>query len=378
MTDTVFNVTRIGSSLAVMPVTPAKSAQWQLHQELRGQVISQSAKGGTLVRIDSGLYNSPANAALPAGSTLTFKVMALDPQPRLMIVDTPASAKNGEGLPATVVSEQLLKQSRRSQETGIHNLLRLAQQSGGGEQQRLPADTTALLAQLKKTLLKPAELGNAGKLKQALLLSGLFLEAELASEKAADGNVRMDLKALLLRLLGSLPSQENQARHRTLQNLLGQSGLSQYQLASAELPDLPRRLRFASEDALQKIQANQHKSLNESNESLQRFAIDLPLNSQQPPQALHLQIERDGSRKNSKNSDQPAWNARFNIDLPTAGQLSAHIALDGESLSIELSCSNPEAADALALNQHWLRQRLAEGSLELQHFSSQALEPNPV
>ena len=135
----------------------------------------------------------------------------------------------------------------------MHSLLRLVQQSGNSDRQRLPVETTALLEQLQKSLLKPTELANASKLKQALLQSGVFLEASLAADDATQEAGRTDLKALLMRLLGSLPAEGNQARHRTLQNLLGQSGLAQYQLNGAELPDLQKQLRFATEDALQKI-----------------------------------------------------------------------------------------------------------------------------
>lgn len=351
-----------------------RNLTWKTGQELVAQVVGKPKTGeGSLLRINGHVYQANSQSPLPQGSALIVKVLSLTPLLELEVIENLRSPQNAGSQPSTVVSGQLLEQARRLRQNNLTNLVQLPYQKNTPELQALPGDSMILLSKLKRSLIRPGDLGRLERLKAALDNSGLFLESKLqaASHSDADGDAWFgsDLKALLLRLVNSLGGGGG-LRYQSAANGTEPYGVSLYRELYHQPTGLKKKVIGHAEEILQKIVSNQYRSVDETDEHWQRWVIELPLYNNEHPDSIPLIIHGEREPDEKTVNAERRWGAEFSLRLNNAGTVKTRINLVGPIIRIELSSDNPELAQRLNNSQDRLRHRLHNGGLELTYFKS--------
>lgn len=204
----------------------------------------------------------------------------------------------------------------------------------------------------------------AGRLRQSLDRSGLFLEARLARGE----NPGRDLKANLLRLLTLLPPA---------------SGRPETQPATAnktqqEAPSLPAmtvrllgELLTQAEAGMARVLVNQLASLPSTDSNQQVWAFDLPIRQPHGSDSFTLRITRDdpdsadgGSRAEAR------WSVDIHFDLPGLGPVSSRITLRGDEVSSHFAAERPDTVRRLRLAMPDLEHAFTRAGLKVANLSA--------
>lgn len=355
-----------------------RNLSWKVNQELMAQVVGKSKDGeGSLLRINGNLYHASSKTPLQQGSALIVKVLSLTPQLELEVIENLRAPNNAASQPSTVVSGQLLEQARRLRKNNLTNLVQLPYQKSTPELQALPGDSMILLNKLKRSLMRPDDLGRLQRLRAALDNSGLFLESKLqaASQGDVDGDswFGSDLKALLLRLVNSLGGGGGLSAQVRTANGTEPYGVSLYRELYHQPTGLKKNVISHAEEILQKIVSNQYRSVDETDENWQRWVIELPLYNNQQPDSIPLIIHGERQDPKTVQGDR-RWGAEFSMQLQHGGTVKTRINLSGTSLRIELRSNDESLAQRLSLGQDRLRRKLANGGLDLGYFRSNSAQ----
>ena len=219
--------------------------------------------------------------------------------------------------------------------------------------------------------LEPSGLDGA-KLQQAVLRSGVFLEAGLARGTAP---VAGDMKGSLLTL------------RQTLVNWLGpQAPISQAAIVPPPLPGSQPRARQATagmanpptapeeagkvlldrtEATLARVRLHQSAGLPDPvGRARADISLDLPVLIGNYQTLLHLQVNRDG-QSTAEHAEERGWQMRFAINMPELGEVGAQVSLRGGATGVMLWASEPETAEALQGELSDLKLALGEAGLKL-------------
>lgn len=346
-----------------------RNLSWQVNQEMHALVTGQAKDGGSLLRINGQLYHASSKNRLEQGSSMIVKVVSLTPQLELEIVEQLRAPNASQQNPSTVVSGQLLEQAQRLKQSTLNRLVQTPYQKSQSELQALPGDSMILLNKLKRSLLKPDDLGRLERLKAALDNSGVFLESKLHSAGSEDGEewFSNDLKALLLRLVNSLGGGGG-LRYKQAAGM-EPYGLSLYRELYHQPTGLKKQVIKQAEEVLQKLVDNQYRSIDETDENWQRWVFELPLYNSKEPQAIPLIIH--GERDDHEEAlPERRWGAEFSLNLDNCGRVRARIRMLGQSVRIELQAEDEYVAQQLHLGQDRLARKLGSGGLSLDNFNS--------
>ena len=213
---------------------------------------------------------------------------------------------------------------------------------------------------------------DGAKLQQAVLRSGVFLEAGLARGNAP---VAGDMKGSLLAL------------RQTLVNWLGQQApIGQAAIVPPPLPGSQPRARQASagfanppiapeeagkvlldrtEATLARVRLHQSAALPDpAGKARPDISLDLPVLIGNYQTLLHLQVNRDG-HNGAETVEQRGWQMRFAINMPELGEVGAQVSLRGGATGVMLWASEPDTADALQGELAELKLALGEAGLKL-------------
>lgn len=213
---------------------------------------------------------------------------------------------------------------------------------------------------------------DGAKLQQAVLRSGVFLEAGLAR---GTGPVAGDMKGSLLAL------------RQTLVNWLGQQApISQAAIVPPPLPGSQPRARQATagmanpptapeeagkmlldrtEATLARVRLHQSAGLPDPAGKVRPdISLDLPVLIGNYQTLLHLQVSRDG-QSNAEHAEERGWQMRFAINMPELGEVGAQVSLRGGATGVMLWASEPETAEALQGELSDLKLALGEAGLKL-------------
>lgn len=355
-----------------------RNLSWKTGQELLAQVVGKSKDGdGSLLRINGHTYHASSQSTLQQGASLIVKVLSLSPLLELEVLENLRAPQNAASNPSTVVSGQLLEQARRLRQNTLTKLVQLPYQNNTPELQALPGDSMILLNKLKRSLIRPGDLGRLERLKSALDNSGLFLESKLHATSHSDGDSDAqfgnDLKALLLRLVNSLGGGGG-LRYQSAANGTEPFGISQYRELYHQPTGLKKQVISHAEEILQKIVSNQYRSVDETDENWQRWVIELPLYSNKHPDSVPLIIHGEREDPKTINAER-RWGAEFSLRLDQGSTVKTRINISGTMIRVELSSDSPELAQRLNTNQDRLSQRLANGGLQLSFFKSVSQRP---
>jgi hypothetical protein len=317
---------------------------------LKVQVLSLEANGSIRMQWGNSLLKAQLPPPLPAvGEQLTLKLTAIHPQPQLLVVSAGGEPPEGQWL-----SQRLPK----AQDLG-NLLLRLAsiqrQEAQVASSPTAAATPQALLA-TEGGLLQPlvqllrTHVLSRGNLtpvmiREALLGSGLFLEANLAQGRQPPAN---DLKLALLRMLDLLQPLPTKQQAPLLAALLGRFGAAPRRDHTQERPGMDakgRTLLQSIEGALAKVELQQLNSLPQRDDGRLQWQFSLPLGEDTQHASLGIEIERESAKQPGE--EEPGWKVNLHFPFAESGSLDAHLSLRGEDLSLNFWAEREETLNKL-------------------------------
>ncbi len=348
---------------ALQDANPAALKSWQVGQILSATVVGVSTNGAVTLRINNLLLNAQTSLSLQTGQTLKLEVARGGEQPLLKIVlppspqDVQAQALRG-ALPRQLPLAPLL--------ANLGNLAARLQNTSDPAGKEL----TQLARQVMDGLAGKNDVSQGAGLKQAVLNSGVFLEAKLATSLAGGPPLPAgDLKAGLLRLLAGLQAQTAngggpQERATTDTSAAARDagrsapsatpppplrgGLPQAQasvsttLAGATLATATTEMLRQTEGALARLQLSQIASLPSEQQPQRLWSLELPVQQDQRTDLFQLRIEEEASGT-ARDSAAP-WSVMLAFDLPSLGPVHARILVNGPQVSATLWAEHPSTA----------------------------------
>ncbi len=345
---------------ALQDANPAALKSWQVGQILSATVAGVSTNGAVTLRINNLLLNAQTSLSLQTGQTLKLEVARGGEQPLLKIAlppspqDVQAQALRG-ALPRQLPLAPLL--------ANLGNLAARLQNTSDPAGKEL----TQLARQVMDGLAGKGDVSQGAGLKQAVLNSGVFLEAKLAASLAGGPPLPAgDLKAGLLRLLAGLQAQTAsggpQERSATDTSAAARDagrtaptatpplrgGLPQAQasvnsaLTAATLPTSTTEMLRQTEGALARLQLSQIASLPSEQQPQRLWSLELPVQQDQRTDLFQLRIEEEAPGT-ARDSATP-WSVMLAFDLPSLGPVHARILVNGPQVSATLWAEHPSTA----------------------------------
>lgn len=240
----------------------------------------------------------------------------------------------------------------------------------------LPPDLhKAIQAILAKALPQAGNIA-APQIRQALLSSGLFLEANLAFGNPAQA--AGDLKANLLNLSLLLRSylQSRQRLQQTNSPAQPQDPKAATGNSRAPLQLLGELLRQA-EGGLARLQTHQLNSLPTEESSAQTWRFELPI--QQPNRIDSFLIRLEREQEERKGQTGTTWKITLTFNFSPLGPIEARLSLRGEEISALFLAEQADSAALLSQNLTRLSEAFARANLKVGQLHSRQgkIDPPP-
>lgn len=280
----------------------------KIGQTFTGQLLSGDNKSLMLQignqTVSASLLGDSAKQ-LPLGRPLQFQIQQLHPQVVFKVINETTQA-DAKAMTLQTALRQILP-NQISLASGINQLQQLVQ-SGG-----LPVALQSQLTVLLESLLKPRTQLSGNDLKQALLNSGLFFEANALKQPK---QISQDTKGRLLKLWSMAQSAQNTA------------------------PATPNSMLKALSDTTEKmINRITHQQI-QSMETPNQLFMELPLNHRN--HVLNLSIELRKQDWGTHNQ----WEFLMTLQLED-GELVAKTVMDQEGFSFYFWADTPELESRL-------------------------------
>ena len=248
----------------------------------------------------------------------------------------------------------------------------------------LPDDARATAVQILSSQTALGADITAEALKSAAQGSGVFLEASVAAAvlapEHAPPNLQVDLKALLLQLASELAplfegptltrpagNAATAAPSRALSSKLeppvaggptaGQPA-ARATLPQAQTEILARALQDEAQGALARVQLSQAASVPKAGEPT-RWLFEIPIATPGGAGIAQFEISRDGRGPSGGGAAEPAWRARFSINVAPSGPVHADVMLGKNRARVTLMAEDAGARQALEAHQAELVAALA-------------------
>ncbi|QQR40660.1 flagellar hook-length control protein FliK [Devosia rhizoryzae] len=343
---------------------------------VEAKVLGQQPNGTTQLQIGRQLLNLQLPSVPAPGSTLTFSAKQSDGQLTLTLLSTVSPAAQTQASSANSAPQSALTQSALTQM--VLNAL--------ARQDSIVGLTTLLTAAVGKLVLPepvlravqqvlaqqlPLDGGklDAAALQRAVMNSGLFQEARLATGQQASGDLKTALLSLQKSLAAWLGDQAPLERTSSLPPpMRGAPPRARFgNVAPPNLPDEPpeagKVLLERTEAALSRLRLHQNASLPDAAQRPEaQWSLDLPVTIAGHQHLLQLQIHRDAEDRATKPEDR-GWQLRFAIHLGDPGEVGAQISMRGASTGVMIWAEDAKTASLLNENLAGLRQDLAAAGL---------------
>ncbi len=238
----------------------------------------------------------------------------------------------------------------------------------------LPTDLQkAIQAILAKALPQAGNL-SAPQIRQALLNSGLFLEANLAfgNPLQAAGDLKANLLNLSLLLRAYLQSgQRLQQANRPSQP----QGPKAVGSGNSALPQLLGELLRQAEGGLARIQTHQLTSLPTEESSTQSWRFELPVQQAERIDSFLIRLEQE--REGRRGQAGTTWKITLNFDFSPLGPVEARLSLRGEEISAFFLAEQADSAALLSRNLTRLGDAFARVNLKVGQLHSQQGKISP-
>lgn len=228
---------------------------------------------------------------------------------------------------------------------------------GEAEMAKLPPDLAAAIRALQAARTSPDILKTPEGLQNAVKLSGLFLEANLAQTTGGQP-VPADLKSLLLAIRAAIgdtgPEVQGANRLPGQNNPPAQNALAPRTGTEHSQPEIARAVEGAVErlKLMQMASMPDHPEIRVTDDRAQsmRLALSIPLATQgtdRPPTAMmglmiehHPQTQEtqryEAEKEGGGDTEPFPWKVRVALDLEETGPVQAEIALRGQSIAVTL------------------------------------------
>ncbi len=378
------------TSLAALTWAGAASGttaqSWRIGTVLSARPLGISPQGQMVLQVGALTVETEVTSnALPA--QFQVRVLNAGAQPLLEVLSSSAS-------PAEQTFQRALLE-RLPQQNGYTPLLAtLGALSQRASLRQLSPDLRTALAMLEQTMRTPADVTSGEGLRQAILRSGLFLEAQLAQPQGSPAALAEDdWKGALLRVLGVLgqrpsPGSNTASASAPASTASSSSGRTDtppplLQRGLQTQPRMPVPLMTEADDvssllsrlhgdvkaAVARVEVAQLEAT-----TVPAWMIEIPLQGREGRDVLQLHLEY----LNEAPEGCPGWTLGFALDLPSLGPVQGELQLREPRLSVRLWAERTETAQRLEQQFAPLRQRLAACGLLLDQLSCQVGLPQPA
>ncbi|MDQ6646793.1 MAG: flagellar hook-length control protein FliK [Pseudomonadota bacterium] len=349
---------------------------WRIGTVLSARPLSVSPQGKLVLQVGALTVETEVTSD-PLPAQFQVRVLSAGTQPLLEVLSSSTS-------PAEQIFQRALLE-RLPQQNGYTPLLAtLGALSKRASLRQLSPDLRTALAMLEQAIRTPADVTSGEGLRQAILRSGLFFEAQLAQPQG--GLAEDDWKGALVRLLGVLKQDASSAasnastaamagRTDTPPPLLQRGLQTQPRMLVPLIADtddvssLLSRLQGDVKAAVARVEVAQLEAT-----TVPAWMIEIPLQGEQGRDVLQLHLEY----LNEATDDFPGWTLGFALDLPSLGPVQGELQLREPRLSVRLWAEQAETAERLERQFTPLRQRLAACGLLLDQLSCQVGLPQPT
>lgn len=352
---------------------------WRIGTVLSARPLGISPQGQLVLQIGALTVETEVTSnSLPA--QFQVRVLSAGTQPLLEVLSSSSS-------PAEQTFQRALLE-RLPQQNGYAPLLAtFGALSQRASLRQLSPDLRTALAMLEQAMRTPSDVTSGEGLRQAILRSGLYFEAQLAQPQGTPtGLAEDDWKGALLRLLGVLDQQSSatsntasasasSGRTDTPPPLLQRGLQTQPRMLMplvAETDDvssLLSRLHGDVKAAVARVEVSQLEAT-----TVPAWMIEIPLQGREGRDVLQLHLEY----LNEAPDGCPGWTLGFALDLPSLGPVQGELQLREPRLSVRLWAEQAGTAEQLERQFTPLRQRLAACGLLLDQLSCQVGLPQPT
>ena len=346
---------------------------WRIGTVLSARPLGVSPQGMMILQIGAmAVETQSPSTQLPPQFQVRVLSMGAEPLLEVMI---PAG-------PETIVQQAM--RERLPQQNGYAPLLATLDTLAQRPQVRqLPSSIRTALALLENAMRTPEEISDGPGLREAVVRSGLFLEAQLADPMAlGDALGEEDWKGALLRLatalqtggytaksaangLSSAPDTAPPLQHRGLQAqpraAMPEEGDPLLGDDAQDLRPLLERLNTDVHAALARLEVAQLETAATS-----VWMVEIPVQGKDGRDIVQLQLEQGAT-----SSDPSTWTLGFALELPSLGPVQGEVQLRGQRLSVRLWAHMGSTVDKLDRRFDMLRDRLSAHGLILDQLSCQ-------
>ncbi len=400
-----------------IPATPARPV-WQSGQILQALVLKASPEQMLLniQGIQTRIARPPA-LPLHSGDRLQLEVLKNTPELQLKLIDVQAatSTLSGRALRASLPRQQPMPPL-------LANIEYLSRNPEAANRFDRAVRTAA--QQVYYQLPSVESLRKPGALKQALELSGVFLEHNLqtAANRTSPSNIQQDTRTSLLRLStqlqyyiaretrpretgraplppanidprpapgGAAASSPVSPRHTapavSAANPSSQAAVSA-SLAQNASPKAAEQLLQQIDGVLARLQIHQLHQLKSEESFRPGWSIELPVRSEQGINLFDIRIQRENlplpwSEEDAQQRQQQAaqqWSVRLAFDLEGLGPVQVVIALQQEQISVHFHAEQAQTSTLFNDHLDMLGSRLRHAGLDVAGIDCRQGTPEPA
>lgn len=364
------------ASLAV--AAPGMLAEWRVGALLQAVAVRDATTGQLFLdignsrvraRIASGEGTGPQE-----GEQLQLRVLRNSPLLALETLASSASKTDAGELTADALRRYMPRQA--SPALMSSNLGWIAR--GADAASALPRAVVQAVINLWQALPEASSLGDADKLEQAVMRSGVFLESTLAGNErgASAAAAGTDLKALMLQLSRVL-SEQGARPAAALTDTSAPAPLPNSRGPLNSLPAVPATLALLDaagpqmnelarqvDGALARMTTVQVANATPDS-PVPTLMVELPVRHEDRAAILRLRIERDTARRQNAGDGDQSWTVEAAVDLGAIGALHARVTLSGHRIGVQLRAESPAVVDTLASRALELESMLRESGLDV-------------
>jgi hypothetical protein len=204
-------------------------------------------------------------------------------------------------------------------------------------------------AQILQNLPQRQQLNDSAGLKQALVNSGLFLEAKTTElNKNPELALDQDFKANLLKFIDNLKKELATPEKNT---------------AEATGLDTLKSLQQKTEGNLAKLSLDQLVSLPKEDNPKQVWTIDLPFVERGNAETVTMQIEREKDT-NPQTPENENWSVMITMNPPGLGTIQCKLAFHNETINTYFRSREPETTELISHHLDHLKNQLEAAGLK--------------
>jgi hypothetical protein len=358
--------------------------QLKLGQQVDAFVLSNNHHGQVKLRLGNTELTAATTISVPNNTFLRLKVIQLRPQLLLQLL--PTTSENA----ALNTLQQTATRLLPRQNGLAPSLSGLLNQAFIDSRSREHYHIRTLIQSLGRAIPERRSISQTEGLRQAILHSGLFLEAILSrAHKHKKSDTSKDLKACLLRLQRGFEQHEHKTSSATEERstLASQMSNSVSPPTKKGLPLAQQKasvgLSFKSNDiegffpeiinrtqsALSRIGLLQIYSAENFNQGEHLWQIELPVQHNDAIEVVSISIEKED--RHGLDKKPTSWVVNLAVDLPMLGAIQIRISVFQEGVSSSFRPASSTTAELIGTQFDRLRSQLETRGVKVITLSCQ-------